>query len=445
MLSVPFFPMQSIGTLLLSGGALCAGTVFLLFYARRRRPVDLSFALCSLMVGFYDLFCSLTYAAPTHAFALAMMQGQWVCLSGAFFYFRRFSLQFLGMPAARRSDNLWAGGLGVFALIQVFNSNGSAWDAHAVERVIFFPGTDMAMAFHDFKPGWATQIQVLLCLGLALWMFMMAWRQVQKGERQPGLGMMGAMGALLLAGANDALVMSGLYSIPYLFDYSFSGVLLLTALFTARDLADSVQMRESLRTTEERFRHLESNAQEVIWELNQYGSLRYVSPKVEQLTGWKAADVLGSMPWEVLPSEMQHKAEMAWKILSAAGQGMQAVEVEVPHRKGHGIVLELSCYPVRDSQGILRGWRGLMRDITARRSAETAAQGLRQRKGLAALAESLGHDFGKLAGQGLSHCESALKLLPKDNPARPDVEAAGRTAHRAEALARKMGEMFRKG
>jgi PAS domain S-box-containing protein len=247
---------------------------------------------------------------------------------------------------------------------------------------------------------------------------------------------------LILAGASDVTVMLHPMPMIYLFDYSFAGVLVLMALSMARSLAETSQMKESLALAERRFRHIEEHSDEVFWELNRFGFISYLSPKVERMTGFSPADLLGSTPWNALPEDKAKAAAKAWAGLVGEGRELKALEVAARRRDGKLATLEISGYPFHDAEGRLRGYRGLARDVTRRRQAEEISRHVRQRRSLSVMAHALDHDVGKLAAIILRNTQAARAGLPPESPSQPALERAEHAALRTAELAERMRLLF---
>ncbi len=60
------------------------------------------------------------------------------------------------------------------------------------------------------------------------------------------------------------------------------------------DVTERKEAEEALRRSEERFRSLVQNASEVILLVGNEGTVRYASPGLERVLGYKPKDVLGN-------------------------------------------------------------------------------------------------------------------------------------------------------
>ena len=140
------------------------------------------------------------------------------------------------------------------------------------------------------------------------------------------------------------------------------------------DISEQVRNQESLYTENEKRRALLECTSDWIWEVNSRGVYVYSNPNVQDILGYSPDEVLGKTPFEFMPPS---EAERARKIFAAhleARMPFRNLENLNFHRDGREVVLETSGVPVTDRYGRFRGFRGIDRDITARKNALAALQ-----------------------------------------------------------------------
>ncbi len=136
------------------------------------------------------------------------------------------------------------------------------------------------------------------------------------------------------------------------------------------DVTERKQAEDALLRSEQRFRELTENTSDWVWEVD--GNLRYVyaSPKVAELLGYAPDEVHGKTPFDFMPSEEAVRLQPAVDNLLRNPQPFKALENVNVHRDGSLVVLETSGVPVYDPAGRFAGFRGIDRDISARKEAE---------------------------------------------------------------------------
>ena len=133
------------------------------------------------------------------------------------------------------------------------------------------------------------------------------------------------------------------------------------------------QAEESLRESEEYFRALIENAHDAIVILSADGTIRYESPVVERLWGYKEEDWSGKDYSEfVHPDDMEKAAEVFAELLENPGSNI-STEICVRHKDGLWSIVEANAQNLVNNQAV-GGIVVNIRDITKRKKAEEALQ-----------------------------------------------------------------------
>lgn len=126
----------------------------------------------------------------------------------------------------------------------------------------------------------------------------------------------------------------------------------------------------ALRESERRFRDLVETISDLVWEVDVQGAYSYVSPRVKELLGYEPEELLGRTPFDLMPPEEAQRIGKIFRDLVAARQPISSLEYVNLRKDGSMVVLETSGLPLLDAAGHLMGYRGVGRDITARKLAE---------------------------------------------------------------------------
>ena len=127
---------------------------------------------------------------------------------------------------------------------------------------------------------------------------------------------------------------------------------------------------EALRESQEKFRSLVETTSDWIWEVDQKGSYTYVSQRVNDLLGYAPEEVLGKTPFVLMPSDEAERVSGLFQDIVDSGKPYFSFENVNLHKSGRLVLLETSGVPFFDAGGVIRGYRGIDRDITKRKRAE---------------------------------------------------------------------------
>jgi len=142
-------------------------------------------------------------------------------------------------------------------------------------------------------------------------------------------------------------------------------------------LAGAIVRREAetrLTESEGRIRNLVETSSDWVWEVDAQGQFTYVSPRVRELLGYEPEEVLGKTPFDLMPPDEAERVRVLFADIAAACRPIVALENLSQHKNGTTVLFETSGLPFFDEQGRLAGYRGMDRDITARRQTEQMMQ-----------------------------------------------------------------------
>jgi len=144
-----------------------------------------------------------------------------------------------------------------------------------------------------------------------------------------------------------------------------------------RDISAEIEAGRALLDSEARFRGLVETTSDWLWQVDVNGVYTYASPRVRELLGYAPEEVLGKTPFDLMPPDEAARIAAIFQDIVARRAPIVGLENVNLHKDGRRVVLETSGVPLFDECGRLAGYRGMDRDVTARKQAE----GLTQRLG----------------------------------------------------------------
>jgi len=148
-------------------------------------------------------------------------------------------------------------------------------------------------------------------------------------------------------------------------------------LNVTRDITERKLAQEELKQSEEKYRLLAENMNDVIWQTTPDMVFTYVSPSVKKQRGYEASEVLGRQIWDfIAPNEIlswRNRVERPFNLLLSRGDAFEPEPYELHVRKdGTTLWTETTANPVFNDKGDLIAFQGVTRDITERKLLEEA-------------------------------------------------------------------------
>jgi len=142
----------------------------------------------------------------------------------------------------------------------------------------------------------------------------------------------------------------------------------------ALDSIENEKKRENAETalagSMEKFRALVESSSDLIWETNLEGEYTYLSPQIEDILGYPAESLLNRSPFTYIIEEEQDDVKIKSDKIVDKAIPFSSLINKFCHKNGSVVYMETSGVPVFDDTGILKGYRGISRDITNRFKAE---------------------------------------------------------------------------
>ncbi|HSO60094.1 MAG TPA: PAS domain S-box protein [Desulfobacterales bacterium] len=136
------------------------------------------------------------------------------------------------------------------------------------------------------------------------------------------------------------------------------------------DIPDQKRAAAALHQSEQRYRTLVEVTSDWIWEVDPNGRYTFSNRSVADVLGYPPEEVIGRTPFDFMPSAEAARIYRVFGAISAAKKPFSGLENINLHKSGRRVVLETSGVPIFDEKDGFRGFRGIDRDVTARKKIE---------------------------------------------------------------------------
>ena len=142
------------------------------------------------------------------------------------------------------------------------------------------------------------------------------------------------------------------------------------------DITDQKKLGLALQKSQQRYQALVETTSDWIWEVDENGAYTYCSPKVTEILGYSPEQVLGKKPFDFMPEAEARRVAGIFRDIIKKREAFAGLENVNRHQAGHEVMLETSGIPLFDDSGKFKGFRGIDRDISKRKRAESALEQL---------------------------------------------------------------------
>lgn len=203
--------------------------------------------------------------------------------------------------------------------------------------------------------------------------------------------------------------------------------------------AGAINRRDVVRTSirkEQKFRTMFSEIEDVIFISTADGRLMEVNPAGAKLFGYDSVRDILNMDIHDLYFNPSDRDKFLTTIRSE-GQ-VKEYELVLKHRDGRRLYVLETSMALRDDQGKIIAYQGILRDVTEKRQLEQQLFQAKKMESIGMLAGGVAHDFNNILTTVNGYAELMLMDLDKENTLYKDVESIIQGVKRAEDLIRQL-------
>lgn len=196
-----------------------------------------------------------------------------------------------------------------------------------------------------------------------------------------------------------------------------------------RDVSERKKAEHQL----ERFAAAIQNAAETVMIMDSDGTIQYVNPAIEQLTGFTSAEVIGKNPFfTTLGIYTSDFYRNVWETLQS-GTVWRGHMTNID-KSGRRYELDTVISPIREASGAVVGYVSIGRDITKEIELEQQLRHSQKMEAIGKLAGGIAHDFNNILSAIIGYAELSREQAPAQGPLRHNLSRILEAADRAKNL-----------
>ena len=179
------------------------------------------------------------------------------------------------------------------------------------------------------------------------------------------------------------------------------------------------RLEQSLLTSEKRFQDMAENTSDWVWEMDAQGRYVYSNPVVENIMGYRCDEVMGKYFYDFFSSENKDVLRAKIFELMAELKPIKSLDNIMVRKDGFEVIMETRGVPCLDDKGNIICYRGVNRDISERKRAESRIRQLSQQllKAQETERQMISCELHDRVAQDLSASKIGFDMLLKDRPA----------------------------
>jgi PAS domain S-box-containing protein len=185
----------------------------------------------------------------------------------------------------------------------------------------------------------------------------------------------------------------------------------------SRDITDRKKSEEALRQSEEKYRTIIENIEEGYFEVDIAGNMRFFNDALRRILGYTREELLGMDNRRFMDEATAKRVYCTFNEVYISGKPAEMFSWELIARDGETKSVETSVTLIRDHQGRPAGFRGILRDVTARKRAEALLLRSERLNAVGELATGVAHNFNNVLQLITGLAQLATMNLEQQKPA----------------------------
>ncbi|MBI5115099.1 PAS domain S-box protein [Candidatus Poribacteria bacterium] len=201
-----------------------------------------------------------------------------------------------------------------------------------------------------------------------------------------------------------------------------------------RDITERKRAEERLRTSEEKYRTLLDTLEIGFYETDLAGNMIFFNKTICNLLGYSETELSGMNYRQLLDEKDRKTVFGVYDTVFKTGQSAKGFVYDVVSKDAKRIPHEASVTLVRDDRNQPVGFRGVTRDITAKRQLEQQLLHAQKMESVGTLAGGIAHDFNNLLAGILGYSSLAKTKIPQERQVLKYLDTIEKSATRAAEL-----------
>lgn len=178
-----------------------------------------------------------------------------------------------------------------------------------------------------------------------------------------------------------------------------------------RDITDRKQIESQLAESEAKYRRLVEDVNDLIWSTDVQGRFTYLSPQFKTLLGWDENQWLGKPLLRLTHPQDRPLLRAEYQAIIAGEKTLSHLECRYRHQQGRYLWVRVSATAIKNAEGAVVQFQGILSDISNLKEAEIALQASENRFRKVFDSNVVGMMFTDLSGKVIDANDRFLEMI----------------------------------
>jgi len=205
-----------------------------------------------------------------------------------------------------------------------------------------------------------------------------------------------------------------------------------------RDITDKKTALENLKRSEEKYRTILEEIDDVYFEVDLKGDYTFVNEAMTRHLGWSKKEIAGMSYSKTVSEEDADTMFKACNQVYKTGKPTKYITFTAVKKDGTTGTGQVAFFPLKNEAGGIIGFRGIGRDITEHKLLEDEIMKAAKLESLALLAGGIAHDYNNILTAILGNISLAKNGIAPDNRLYTMLDEAEKASARAKGLTQQL-------
>ena len=219
----------------------------------------------------------------------------------------------------------------------------------------------------------------------------------------------------------------------------------LSTIGTFLDITEHKKAALALRESEDKYRTILESLEDGYYEVDIDGNFTFFNDSLCEIYGYPKNEMMGLNIRKLTDQETAKRGYSLFNKVYTTGRSEKGFEWSITRKDGTNRVVEATVSLKRNTEGVPRGFRGIVRDISGKHRLEAQLQHAKRMESIGTLAGGIAHNFNNLLMGIQGNASMVLLDIDSSNPRQKNLKNIERLVENGAKLTAQLIGYAREG